>query len=227
MHWQTQASANKQSPVISDKVDLLFAISCRSLPIDHHWALHTALRQKLPQLADSSEVAVHSIHGADSGNGWIRPDLGLMHPSRRTRLGLRLPKTMLETARQLEEQTLEIDGHTLTVGKSHARELECHKTLFARHIVADPTHDEQDFIAAALRLLETRNITPPRIISGREHKIQTPQATLLTRSIMLDGLSPDESIHLQTEGIGEQTHLGIGIFLPHKSIDAVYSQQDE
>ena len=223
MHWQTAETRQQTSPTVSHIVDLIFTIRCRSLPVDHHWLLKEALQQALPWLAEQTDIAVHPIHSAESGNGWIRPNSGIFHVSRRTRLCLRLPKNMLALGQQLEGKQLDIAGHPLTVNESHMRTLGKHKTLFARHLLDTHHQDESAFIADVLAALKEKGIIPPRIISGRSHPVKTPQATLTTRSVMLDGLNPVESIQLQATGIGKRQQLGIGIFLPHKSIDAVYT----
>ena len=48
-----------------------------------------------------------------------------------------------------------------------------------------------------------------------------------TRSLMLAGLSKQDSITLQDVGIGRGRVFGCGIFLPYKSIDAVDNFKDE
>ena len=40
---------------------------------------------------------------------------------------------------------------------------------------------------------------------------------------MIDGLSVEDSLRLQREGLGPGRMLGFGVFLPHKGIDAVGS----
>lgn len=49
-------------------------------------------------------AGIHTIHVAESGNGWERPD-DAQHqwllPSKRTRLMLRIPETRLETVAEL------------------------------------------------------------------------------------------------------------------------------
>ena len=51
--------------------------------------------------------------------------------------------------------------------------------------------------------------------------------TFYTRSLMIADLSKKESLRLQEEGVGERRLYGCGIFLPHKSIDAVNNFKEE
>lgn len=224
MHWQEYSDSKKQTvPKFSRMTaDLNFRIQCFSLPVDHNWALKTALEAALPWLSEQPHAAIHSIHGAETGNGWIRPSDGILYLSRRTRLCLRLPRTHIDQARELVGQTLNVDGNRLVIGTESLHLLVPHKTLFCRHSRCED-EKEDDFIERTAQLLKEKNIMPPRMISGSRHSIRTPRGDIKTRSFMIDGLDADESLKLQEEGIGSQGQLGLGIFLPHKGIDAVYS----
>ena len=94
MQWQEKTD-EADFIVPDDVVDLSFRIDCAQLPPDHAWLLYRALERALPWLQQEPRAAVHSIFGAASGNGWVRPaDVPgeLLQLSRRTRLSLRLPK---------------------------------------------------------------------------------------------------------------------------------------
>ena len=120
MLWQEKTD-DSSLIVPDDIVDLSFDIDCTQLPMDHAWHLFRALDQALPWLQEEPSVAIHSIFGAASGNGWVRPPGGpgeLIQLSRRTRLTLRIPKHRITDANKLTGQILEIDNFPLTVGNS-------------------------------------------------------------------------------------------------------------
>ena len=99
MFWQ-EKTPDKPYRVPDDIVDLAFRIDCRCLPLEHAHALSVALHEALPWLEDESRAGIHLIHGAESGNGWMRPEdpqSEVLYVSRRTRMTLRLPKA--ESAR--------------------------------------------------------------------------------------------------------------------------------
>ncbi len=54
-----------------------------------------------------------------------------------------------------------------------------------------------------------------------------PGGPIQTRSIMIADLRAEESVRLQQEGIGPMRHMGCGIFIPHKGIDAVKKAEDD
>ncbi len=227
MYWEDTAQGTAYQ-VPGDVVDLSFKLHCRSLPLDHAYALRAALEQVLPWLADEPLAAVHIICGAESGNGWRRPqgDGAVIHLSRRARLNLRLPQPRLEQAMQLTGSALDVDGHECAVGESKARPLSTHATLFARHL-APAASDEETFLDNAARMLAELGIRPLKMMGGLSRVIRTPRQTVATRSLMIDGLKPPESVLVQQRGLGDRRELGCGIFLPHKSINPVREEPDE
>lgn len=116
-----------------------------------------ALHQALPWLGDDDRVGIHLIHGAESGNGWMRPedpDNEVLLLSRRTKMTLRLPKDRLDEARQLTGVTLDIDGYPLEVSDSSVRKLSTSAILFARYVIANENESEQDFTASVIGKIE-------------------------------------------------------------------------
>ncbi|MBM3367482.1 MAG: hypothetical protein FJY43_04255, partial [Betaproteobacteria bacterium] len=81
-------------------VDAVFAIQCRSLPVDHAFALSAAIQAALPWFAGEPQAGLHTVHGAASGAGWQRPkgEGALLQLSHRTRLVLRIPEHSLQDA---------------------------------------------------------------------------------------------------------------------------------
>jgi CRISPR-associated protein Cas6 len=135
MFWQEEV--DEQQFVVPDEVvDLLFKIKCNTLPVDHAWALSEAIQAELPWFADEPLAGLHLIYGADSGNGWERPQGGedLLYLSRRTRLVLRLPKHRVEDAQALSGKTLKIQDNPLEVGDGYTRNLAVTTTLYCRHL---------------------------------------------------------------------------------------------
>ena len=60
-----------------DIVDAVFAIACRSLPVDHAYAMQQAIQEALPWFAEEPLAGLHTVHGAASGSGWMRPEASL------------------------------------------------------------------------------------------------------------------------------------------------------
>lgn len=215
MYWQEDPQPSS-TPVPDDVVDVVYAIRCTRLPVDHAQALSDAILERLPWFATETYAALHTIHVAESGNGWVRPE-DFIHLSRRTRLTLRLPKERVTDAQQLIGKTLSIEGNALIIGDTTLRPLSTITTIFARYVATDAA-DEQKFMADALQRLRELNIRPKKMLCGMENNVRTRAGDLSTRSLMLAELTPDESLNLQRHGLGSHRHLGCGVFIPHKDI---------
>ncbi len=215
-----QESVAQEQAVPGDIVDAVFAISCRSLPVDHAYSLSQAIQAALPWFAAEARAGLHLIHGADSGSGWMRPEdpNALLHLSQRTRLVLRLPRHRLDDAAALLGRTLQVAGRPLRVDKMVPRRLSRITTLFSRCVVLAAEGDEAAFLSAATGELGALGIEPARMLCGRVTPIATPARTYQTRSLMLAGLTPEHSLALQQHGLGAERKLGCGLFIPHKDI---------
>lgn len=227
MYWQ-ETKENERYTVPDDIVDVVYNIQCRCLPVDHAYALSRAIAQALPWFAQEPGAGLHTIHVAESGNGWMRPDQAnaLLHLSRRTRLMLRLPKHRINDAVDLTGQTLDVAGNSLRVEKSTVKPLSAITTLFARYIVTRDGADEDAFMQEAMAQLNDMGIRPKKMLCGMENIIATPQKAVHTRSLLLADLAVEEAVTLQQQGLGPNRKLGCGLFIPHKGIGAVQSVLD-
>lgn len=228
MFWNDEGES-KEYVVPDNVVDLNFKINCTYLPLDHAYALHTAIKKVLPWLEDEPQAAIHLIHGAESGNGWIRPEGpdDVIYPSRRTLFSIRTPNNRLEEVQRLNGSTLMLDDIPIELSKPSVRPLSKLTTIYARHLIAENSEDEDSFLKQILALLQEKNIRPKKMMSGRIHTMQFPDHAIYTRSLMLDGLDVADSVTLQQEGLGAGRLYGCGIFLPHKGIDAVNETQEK
>ncbi len=205
---------------MDDVVDAVFAIECRSLPVDHAWALSQAVHAALPWFADDPHAGLHTVHGAASGSGWMRPEGedAVLQISRRTRLVLRLPAQRMRDAAGLTGRTLDVAGHPMRVGALTARPLVKIASLFSRGVVFEGQIEEADFLAAAAGALRAFGIETPTMLCGRATVLATPQGELTTRSLMVTVATPAQSLALQRHGLGEGRKLGCGLFIPHKDV---------
>ncbi len=215
MYWQDE-SKDPNARVPDDVVDVAYAIDCYQLPIDHAYALSHALRAVFPWFADDDGAGLHTIHVAASGNGWIRP-VDFIHPSKRTKLVIRLAKARVAEAPKLSGKTLDVAGHGVRVGAHGIRPLNPISTIFARDVATDGG-SEESFLATALQQLRALDIQPKKMLCGTQGVITTPDGVIQTRSLMLAELSFDQSLRLQQRGLGAHRALGCGVFIPHKDI---------
>ena len=209
-------------------VDAAFAIECRSLPVDHAWALFAAIQAALPWLADEPQAGLHTVHGAASGAGWQRPEGedALLQLSHRTKLVLRLPESRLADAAALTGRTLDIGGFAMRVGRLAPRPLLRIASLFSRGVMFEEADDETTFLAAATEALRSLGVEASTVLCGREVALATPQRSYRIRSLMVTVATPAQSLALQRHGLGEARTLGCGLFIPHKDVGNLGSKSD-
>jgi CRISPR-associated protein Cas6 len=213
---------------MDEVLDAVFAIECRSLPVDHAWALSSAIQAALPWFAGEPQAGLHTVHGAASGSGWMRPEGegAVLQLSRRTKLVLRLPESRLEDAAALTGRTLDIAGWPMRVGRLAARPLLRIASLFARSVIFEGAADESAFVAAAIEALRALGVESSTMLCGREVTLATPQRSYRTRSLMVTVATPAQSVELQRHGLGEARKLGCGLFIPHKDVGDLRSGSD-
>ena len=226
MYWD-EAKGDDNSVVPDDIVDLVYNIKCRCLPVDHAYFLSQAIHEALPWFGEESDTAMHTIHVAESANGWIRPEGpdALLFPSRRTKMTLRVPKHRIQDAEKLLGKKIEVDGHDIELSKMVTRPLSPLTTIFSRYIVGSSSGGEEQFMEYMVEQMRKINVRPKKMLCGIERFIHTPDGDIETRSLMLADLTFNESVILQQKGLGEHRRMGCGIFLPHKDIAEISEDQ--
>ena len=228
MFWSDTVQ-EKRFVVPENVVDIVFKIECSKIHIDHAWALSSAVHQALPWLSEVDQTGIHLIHGAESGNGWQRPDDNeFILLSKRARFSVRTPATHKQEVLQLSGTTLDVDGCSITVGRGNVKPLSDSNILFCRHLHSrDGDVEEEVFLAQCLEELQSLGITPSKMMCGKRHEFSTPNEKLISRSLMLADLKVTDSVTIQELGLGKHRNLGLGLFIPHRGIDAVYLPPEE
>ncbi len=229
MFWNDDNGKQAVYEVPDDIVDVNFKIKCSQLPLDHAHQLSSAIIRELPWIEQNEFTGIHLIHGAESGNGWIRPTDPdeLIYPSRRTLFTIRTPQEHIEDVKTLEGKSINVYDASIEFSKPTIRKLSKLTTIFARYILAAQIEDESVFLNEIVQLLAKKNIRPQKMISGRVTTMRFPKQTLSARSLMIDGIDVTESVLLQQQGLGPGRKFGCGLFLPHKGIDAVNETQEK
>jgi CRISPR-associated protein Cas6 len=193
-------------------VDLIFPISGRFLPRDHAQALKDALCRAWPWLEAEPLAGVQAIKLVPG----LEPQAML---SGRAKLLLRLTRERATELVNATEFELQVAGQALHVGVPHVRELVPHTTLYAYHVAAADAN-EVTFMAGVTQALSGLGVGGERVC-GKRQQLALSKGVVTTFSLMLHGLAPEPSLHLQQHGIGPHRLLGCGIFIPHKSAAAV------
>ncbi len=229
MFWQ-DSDKPAEFVVSKDVVDLSFALKGLHIPLDHRYALSEAITQQLPWIVDEAQAAIHEIHVVTSGNGWMRPEDDeneCLVMSRRTRLTLRLPAHRVLDAREhLPGKQLQLNEFEVEVGQVKLKPLSMLTTVFSRDVVCQADEPEMVFLQRVANDLKAAyGIKIRKLLCGTASSFKHPElGRIHTKHIMLSDLTQDQSIVLQQGGLGPHRLLGCGIFLPHRGIDAVFSE---
>ena len=222
MYWRDDEAERNEYRAPDDVFDLLFRLRGERLDIDHAWALIRALAEHL-DVALCGRIGVHGVRLAGSGNGWIRPQGpdAALPLSKRARLILRVHRDDRDAVEAIRERTLQMGAQSVAVGASSVRPLSTLGTLYARAVLCECGQPEDEFLGVVQARLAAMDIDADKMICGKTREIRTEAESLLTRSLLIADLKPEQSVRLQREGLGGGRELGCGLFVPHKGIDAV------
>ena len=70
--WQEETEQKKSIADDSDMAELSFSVNCKELPYDHAYELSQAITKSMPWLLEDKLNGIHTLHGPESGNGWVR-----------------------------------------------------------------------------------------------------------------------------------------------------------
>lgn len=186
-------------------VDVSFRITGSSVPLDHGYALYSALSRILSALHDNKELGVHPLTGLRVGN--------VLRLSRGSRLRLRLPATRIAEVLPVAGKRLDLLGNTLQVGVPEIHSLRPAAVLQARLVNVKGFEEENRFHGAAQRQLAALAIQG-QLAVGRRRVMRIKDKTIVGFRVVVSGLTTEESIALQENGIGGRRRMGCGIFVP-------------
>jgi CRISPR-associated protein Cas6 len=196
----------------AEAADLRFELQGERLPLDHGQVLAEAVCEQLPWLAEERGAGIHAVRGAAMSGG-------LLGISRRARLTLRLPGARLDDALALAGRSLRLGAETLQVGAGKPWPLTPSNTVYARLVIAGP--EEEGQFAQALGGLLRSFGAACEVVLGRPRALATREGVRHGFSVLLHGMTPEQSLRLQERGLGELRLQGCGIVVPYKSIAAV------
>ena len=217
----------EETNLTSSMTDIAYMINCKTLPYDHAFKLSNQITMVLPWLNDNLQNGIHMLHGPHAGHGWERSTDDTIFLSKRTRLILRIPKTHIDRAKKLEGVTLKISNDTLVVGKSYEKPFTETRDLFSKFVIVDKGINEEQFLEKINNELQQNGVSLHKTICGKTNTLEINNKKKSTRSLMLPDLSKQQSILIQDKGLGEGRIFGCGLFVPHKSIDAVANFKDD
>ena len=210
-----------------DLLDAIFPLRGEAIPVDHGYALYSAVSGRVPGLHRPSED-----HGPELGIFPIRgtPNGDRLALTTKSTLRLRLPASWMAQAVSLAGASLEIAGAKIRVGVPTVRPLSPSAALSSAMVVikvpgmAEDGLTAQGFWEAARRQLDALEIggelgipvhtDGPHAGQPRRRVMRIKGATRVGYPVIVTGLTADESLRLQAQGLGGRRRMGCGLFLP-------------
>jgi CRISPR-associated protein Cas6 len=219
----------EETPTYTDVDDrpflaVSFPVQGRQLPADHGYLLYSAITKHVPSLHNTAWLGIELISGLPWGQGVISL------PARSANLRLRLPVDKLGQVLRLAGARLEIDGYPIRLGLPVARTLVPASSLYARIVTIKKFTEPEPFLDAAHRQLTQLGVTAalefPRDGLTRSRRIITIHGhKVVGFSLAVHGLSDEDSIKLQSVGLGGRRAMGCGMFNP--IVKAIWSQEED
>jgi CRISPR-associated protein Cas6 len=195
-------------------VNVHFPVQGRQLPADHGYKLYSAVTRQLPALHGATWFGLELLSGIPWREGII------VLPTRGAHLRLRIPADRYGQVLPLAGRRLDIEGHTIRLGIPTARPLIPAASLYARCVTIKKFADPEPFLDAARRQLDALAVTStlelPTDDQGRpRRRIITIQGKRVVGfSLAAHNLNDEDSLRLQTAGIGGRRAMGCGHFNP-------------
>jgi len=177
----------------------------------------------VPELHEAKRLGLFPIRG-------LADDAGRLTLTRRSVLRLRLPQEMVCEAIRLSGKRLKIDGSTIQIGVPRVMGLEPAATIYSPLVYIKLADAEEngvtaekfaDSVSKQLEALGVNGETSIPISSNgsnvgepRRRTLHVKGYTLVGYAVRVTGLSPEESLRLQAEGIGGKRRMECGLFLP-------------
>jgi len=195
------------------KINVRFPVQGQKLPADHGYLLYAAISQTKPELHKAGWLGIELISGVPFDKGLIAL------PTRGANLHLRIPADKFGKVLSLAGKRLEIDGYPIRLGIPKAQPLLPAPTLYSRIVTFRNSLEVLKFLEKANQEFAEKEITAnleiPKETQARTRRIITiKDKKIVGFSLIAHGLNDDDSLQLQSEGLGGRRSMGCGIFNP-------------
>lgn len=196
-------------------VELSFPVLGKTLPADHNYGLYAALVHHVPELHQQTPLSILTIPGFPNRQGEI-------HLTEYSCFKIRVPVPKIPLVYQLAGKRISIGKHEIQVGIPEISVIKLATRLRSRIVTIKGYTDPSSFLDAARRQLDQLGISGHLSIPlNRENQLsrktlKIKRYTVVGFTTEVSNLSPEDSLRLQTYGLGGKRRMGCGIFVPYK-----------
>ena len=194
--------------VTCDTADRVFRAKFHEIPLDHGYAVFSALSREFPWIHDNLSLGVHPIAGHKVSPGRIRS-------CSESRLVLRGREADLTRFDRLDGMAIGLERdeirleHESTVGLAPASSLRSSIVLHGKHKELGPFRESLARVVGELW-------PSGRLAVGQRRVIRIKGRMIVGYAVVVTGLSDRDSILLQADGLGGRHRMGCGVMVPAK-----------
>ncbi len=175
----------------------------------HGYPLYSAVKKKLPWIGNCSLISISSIEGRRNGKG-------LIETQEFSRLRIRAPLSQASQFYSLAGQTLSVGQGQISLKVPTIAPLSPKSTLQARIVIIHLSEErelvpKEEFMTAATRQLVKNGISGQIKVLARK-VLSIKNKKIPGYRVEVSGLSDDDSLKLQTLGLGGKKKMGAGYF---------------
>lgn len=199
-------------------IDLLFPVQGERIATDHAYPLYASLSRRVRAFHDADARVRFAPITGQSGTP------GCLSLTPHSRLRIRLPEDRIREVLPLAGQRLEAGEHAVRLGVPSVSALIPAPTLFARIVTMRHHTTPETFLPRIVQELLKNYIqaeaTIPQVATGRfagqprRRILRIKTRRIIGFALLVSGLTSEESIRLQENGLGGRTRMGCGFFLP-------------
>jgi len=151
-------------------------------------------------------MGVHAIRG-------LPTEAGYLTVAAFSTVRIRAPLTQLDHLLVLSGKRLEIAGYPIRLGVAQLHPLKPDASLRSELVTIKGYLEASDMEKGVRKQLDTQAVsTSVNVQIGRRRVLKVKQQVIVGFQVRLAGLSDEESLRIQHDGIGGRRHLGCGLF---------------
>lgn len=197
------------------KVDVVFGVSGDSLPASHEYPLFAGISRLFQAVHANPAVGIFPVTGSFCGD--------VIMLTRDSKMRMRVPPDMIAGCIRMAGRTVNVGGIHIGLAPPNIYSLSPHPTLYARNVIirqrdrsVEPGRFFQSAQAQLRRICTTGEVMPVLGDDGKPvyHRVGVKEVNLLSHPVLVRGLSHEDSVALQSQGLGGKRRMGCGLFVP-------------
>ncbi len=197
-------------------IDLAFPVQAISpLAADHSYHLYAGVSRLLPAAHAENGIGIHPIRGQQIGDRSLQL-------TARSRLAIRIAADQIPNWLTLAGKSIDIAGVKVRIGVPQVFALQPATALRSRLVTTKNCQDQARFETELRRQLDALNVSPEAIVTiGKRRTLRIKEKDIVGYEVIIEALTAEESLNIQTTGLGGRRHMGCGIFVALTSTEAL------